>query len=386
MLSPALNKMIERLADQVTKDVPEQSDAEMTVPVAAYTDRDRFAAEQRLFRTHPVGLCAAAQLPKAGHCMTHDVSGQPLLIARGRDGLLRVFLNVCRHRSTRLVNEAGVCRKNGLVCPYHQWTYGLDGVLQRVPMDYGFPSVDPATHSLVEIPSAMRHGMLWARLAPVDEPRDAPGLDMAQSLHGMEADLAPFGFDDMTFWKTEERIVAANWKLVYDAFFEAYHVQRLHRKTLAEFFLDSHVSLERTGPHIRAVVGRKAFTPEVVRANDLKTIRDRVTFTFYVFPNTFYVVSPDYVNALTLWPQTPETSVITNSLLIEDAPKTDEERRHWDRSFDLIAETVFGGEDYYMAELGQRSLHAGANRNMNLGKFEHGVRMFHDSIDEAIAA
>src|SRR5262245_31454891 len=100
---------------------PAASDA--TVPVANYTSAARLAAEQEvLFRRHPLIVGHHSELPAPGDFLTHDSSGVPILVVHGRDGGLRAFLNVCRHRGTRLVAEERGQRK-GLVCRYHGWTY-----------------------------------------------------------------------------------------------------------------------------------------------------------------------------------------------------------------------------------------------------------------------
>ncbi|MGB1141449.1 MAG: aromatic ring-hydroxylating oxygenase subunit alpha, partial [Halioglobus sp.] len=100
------------------------------IPVSNYTDPARFAAEhQRLFLCEPQILGHETQLPNAGDAMVWDWLGLPLITVRDKAGQMATFKNVCRHRGMRLVQEQGQASLRSMVCPYHQWTYGLDGEL-----------------------------------------------------------------------------------------------------------------------------------------------------------------------------------------------------------------------------------------------------------------
>src|SRR5262245_15733196 len=104
-------------------------------PVSRYLDAARHAAEvERVLRRHPLALCPSASLAQAGDVLAIDAVGLPLLLVRGEDGQLRGFVNACRHRGARVVPEQG--RASGrrvMVCPYHSWSYALDGSLRGRP-------------------------------------------------------------------------------------------------------------------------------------------------------------------------------------------------------------------------------------------------------------
>src|ERR1044072_5948389 len=115
-------------------------------PVTDYTCPRQAACERALFFDDaPINIGLSALLPRAGDWMTHDYAGVPLLLARRDDGSLAAFLNVCRHRGGRIVEGSG-SRARSFSCPYHGWTYGLDGALIARPEEASFPAIDRTTH------------------------------------------------------------------------------------------------------------------------------------------------------------------------------------------------------------------------------------------------
>lgn len=151
------------LATQCRDGGAEKSFIRSTVPASVYLSTERFAAEeQRLFQTLPVVLGPSAMLPEAGTMLTHDGFGAPLILMRDGRGALRVFLNACRHRGTRLADAPEPTKNPVVVCPYHAWSYGLDGRLKGVPRADSFPGLDKREMGLVEVPSSEAGGLIWA--------------------------------------------------------------------------------------------------------------------------------------------------------------------------------------------------------------------------------
>ena len=208
------------------------------LPAAAYTDEAFFALEnERIFSDCWVFAGFAHELARAGDVAPVTVAGQPVLLVRDAEQRLRAFHNVCRHRCLKLVDKPGNAGR-AIRCPYHSWTYGLDGALRLAPYFGGRdPRAAPAgfdrdEHGLVPVRSETWHDWIFVNLngaAPPLEDFVAPlrrqldGIDLAGIHHIVTIDFGE---------------VAANWKLLVENFIEPYHVQFVHSTTTEQPLAD----------------------------------------------------------------------------------------------------------------------------------------------------
>ena len=216
------------------------------LPAAAYTSEAFFALEnERIFGDSWVFAGLAHELESPGDVVPVTVAGKPVLLVRDADGEVRAFYNVCRHRCLKLVDKPGNAGPT-IQCPYHSWTYRLDGALHLTPYFGGHEpravpdGFDRAQHGLIPVRVAAWHDWIFVNLsgdAPPIEDFVAPlqswidGLDLTRMRHIVTVDLGEIG---------------ANWKLLIENFIEPYHVQFVHRTTTEQPLTD-HYTVNEPG-------------------------------------------------------------------------------------------------------------------------------------------
>lgn len=180
--------------------------------------------KEELFRKHWQLICHVSDVAEPGSYVAQDIVGERALILRGKDGVIRAFHNLCPHRGSRVVAEdRGQC-KAVLTCPFHGWTFNLDGTLRGPAMPKMLPDLDPVKHGLKPLKMEIWHGFVFVRFKASDQP------SVASVLARFDAEVAPYMSESMVpadngGW-TE--VTDINWKSVRDVDNEGYHVPMAH--------------------------------------------------------------------------------------------------------------------------------------------------------------
>ena len=365
--------------EQFDRNTADMGGEESLSPIERYLDPGRCAREMStLFRRLPLAVCAASRVARPGDCMTHDLSGVPILVVRGRDGVLRAFLNVCRHRGSRLVADGTAQCPGAIVCPYHAWTYGHDGRLVGVPHEEGFPDLDRAEHGLVRLQVGEAFGLVFV----VPDPA-APACDLETWFGEVGADLSRFGLGDHVPYHPRRFERPINWKLMFDANLETYHVRFGHAKTIASIFGDNKGVFETFDFHARLFLPKR----RIVELRDSEpgawNVRWAGNVVYSLFPNTVILLELDHAMVMTIWPQGPEKSIVDSIALIPEEPASEKARGHWDRNMKVFWDAL--DEDYDLMESMQSTMRSGANRALRFGRFERCSAHFHEAVERAMA-
>ena len=354
-----------------------------TLPGRYYHDPAIYEQErERIFERMWVCAGRAERAPRPGDYFAADLGRESVLVVRGRDGALRAFLNVCRHRGARLCAEGRGHLKGALRCRYHGWTYGLDGRLLAAPNLGEAEGFDRGEFGLWPVALAVWEGLVWLSLADEPEPL-AAGIGRALvERFGDEATFARYHVGELKVARTIEYDVRANWKLLVENFLECYHCGPLHPE-LCRLLPGFRGGLAyQVGQGTEFADGVEAFTfsgssnrPPLPHLQP----EDRRRYQGVVLrPNVFVNLLPDHVVLHTLRPQAPDRTRVTCDWLFdaEVMARSDFDPQDAVEVFDLV-----NRQDWEVCELAQLGTGSRAYRDGGVYvPIEHHIRRFIDGL------
>lgn len=346
-------------------------------PVEDYLDIQRFRKEREtVFSSAPQPVVHTSELPEPGSFLRREFAGLPLLFTRDQDRDAHVFLNVCRHRGTRLVDDEQGC-KGRFSCPYHAWTWNNRGELLAIPhAEQGFAALDKGALGLTRVGCIEHRGWIWVSAGSDVAP------DVNTELNGLATDLDWFGAAEHRLVKSDEFVCKANWKILVEGGIEAYHFRVAHRNTIAPYFLDNLSSYRLFGPHMRSILARKSLAELPDMPEDRWQIREHAQVLYSMFPLNQWLVQSDHFAWIQMDPLEPGATRVRISTLAP-TDRADEDRAHWLRNHEITLETL--AEDFAISESIQAGLASGANTHLTFGRFEGALGDFHRSVDLRLA-
>ncbi|MET0985876.1 MAG: aromatic ring-hydroxylating dioxygenase subunit alpha [Steroidobacteraceae bacterium] len=351
------------------------------IDLAHYTSSQQFEAERRiLFRESPLMLGFSVDLPEVGSVKTNDYLDIPILLIRTKSGTVKAFANMCRHRGGRLVDEPTCMgKRKAFTCRYHGWVYGLDGELKGIQQEQLFGNIDKSNHGLIELPCEERHGLIFVR--PV------PGAAVAMESHlgsDFAVELADWDFGSLHLVDATTIDTRSNWKVQIDTFLESYHVESLHKSTIAPLSLSGYALNQGYGRHQRMVFAASSITqirdvpPEALDGHK------HLTIVYNIFPNILIVYGPLWVQYFEIYPgKTVDTQKTRFALYSRKAPANEEQRQAGRAYFDLNLSFV-PTEDYLMGEQATRAVMSGVEKRHLFGHAEETLVHYHRELRSAI--
>ena len=286
---------------------------DFSLPAWAYTDAEFLALErERVFRPSWQVICHLSEIPKPGDYQCFDFIGEMLFALRGNDGAVRVFHNVCRHRAARLLDgPRGHCTRR-IICPYHAWSYDLEGRLASVGDRSAFPHLDISRESLVPVEMEIYAGFVFARIqggGPSVKEMLAPFADEIAS-HEFEK-LEPLG-------RVVLRPRTVNWKNVGDNYSDALHIPVAHpgltRLLGSSYGVESREWVDRMWGHITDKPSRnwaeRTYQKYLPEAGNLRKDLRRSWVYFKMWPNFAFDCYPDQVDIMQWLPISPTQCLI----------------------------------------------------------------------------
>lgn len=355
------------------------------LPAWTYNSEELLALESEvLFRRHWQLVCHESHLTEPGDFQALDLVGERAIVVRGKDGAIRAFHNVCRHRGSRVVAENyGNCR-GVLVCPFHGWVYNLDGTLRGPARPESLPDLDPREWGLKPIEMEIWRGFVFVRFKESDQP------SVATLMARHDAELAPYRLADVKPIGGISRSTAeVNWKAVRDVDNEGYHVAMAHpalQDLYGSTYYDEPMSEGTSrsfatfadGPsRLWSVRHYKNLLPE---ASHLPESHRRAWLYIGMFPNQVFTLYPDSVGFYQEFPLSARVTLqraASYALPVEQGNSREMRAARY-LAYRIDRDTV--AEDVQLTIWSNEATRSSAYDGVMLSDWEYGVKTYHDAL------
>lgn len=327
------------------------------LPGEVYTSQEWYDREmETIFRKRWLQVTREEEIPNPGDYVRIDILGEPLIILRDREGVVRALSAACQHRSAELVSGKGNCQR--LVCPYHAWTYSLTGELLGAPAMEDAQGFDKKEHTLPSVRAELWGGFVFINF-------DESATSLMESLADLPERFKDYNLKDLKVIKKWENTFTANWKIWVENSREGYHVRTVHKPSFDTFFPGGQLSeFNAVGvPGVYAInssdVESGLYVPRDGKFPLIETLseKDREQTHFMVFyPHLLMNMPPDRITFHQYFPEGPhQTRIITWVCF----PQSTIERDDFDQEFEekyVPPMEMFIAEDKGICEVVHRGI------------------------------
>jgi Rieske 2Fe-2S family protein len=282
-----------------------------TLPQKYLISEEIFAEEQaRIFSKHWVCVGQQSDIANAGDYFRVEITRESVLIVRDQFGKIRAFYNICRHRGTRICEENKGHFRQTIQCPYHAWTYALDGHLLGAPHMEQCEGFDKASYPLNAVNVGLWEGFIFLNLAENPVPLETVFAPLAGK-------FTHWNLPKLRSAKRIEYDVRANWKLIFENYSECYHCPLVHPALSKITPYDSAENDLTEGPFLGGFMPITSGNSLTMSGNacalpvgEIKAADHKRVFYYSIFPNMLLSMHPDYVMVHRIWPQSPDRVLI----------------------------------------------------------------------------
>ena len=362
-------ELLDHILNHIDNGTTDLGDEEWFEPVDHYASQTRFDAERRLMRRLPIPFCPVAALPEPGSYVARHSAGVPIVVVRDMQGTIRAFRNACRHRGMQLAEGSG-CAKI-FRCNYHGWAYRLDGRLEYVPHEHGFPDLDKDSNGLVPVHSVdVQSGLVFVTQ---DEPI---GLGALESLPALLS-------ADQVIFETQEKVEEINWKLTAEGTLEGYHIKPTHPESFFPYGYDNLNVVEMQGPNVRVCYPfRRIETLRDAPRENLSLDR-MVTLVNRIFPFTSVTRLAQHYGVSFAEPESPTRTRYFNYRLtlptIDGGEPSDEALARAKKDVAFLSDTGDKEDAKVVCDI-QAAIESGANSHYRFGRFESAIGHLHKNL------
>ena len=369
-------RMMARLAEHVRNKTTDQAEGTWEEPVENYYDEELFKAEiELIFKRIPLPLALSAELPGKNTYKAMEAVGVPVVITRDAKGEVHAMLNVCRHRGALICGQ-GYGESRALTCPYHAWSYGMDGELRGIYGESTFGEFDKSERGLVQLPVVETAGLIFVCLTPGLE------IDIDSWLGDFRPVLEALKLDECHVFSSRQ-MPGPNWKVVIEGYLEGYHFASLHPNTVFKTNLSNTAIFDGFGPHERVAFALRKLE-ENLKAGAVVEDLDpsaNVGVIVWLFPGMSF--AGGWRERMTCGFVLPGTTVgesVTEQRVLTRKPVTEDTQADLEVFRDFFYDVTYE-EDYLTGYGVQKGVRNVAGTTQIYGRNEPGVQYAHRTIN-----